>query len=137
VNVGAAAHVAALKNGNVMLGKRGVIVLVFVSAFIAATAIAFVGSGFIANPEQHIIKFGGRKYTPSSLTVHVGDDIVWQGDFSEHSLTLTSAPSGATKFSHITTGTSYTYHVQVAGGYKYQCDDHVDDGMVGSFTAVQ
>lgn len=109
-------------------------VLVFASAFI--TAIAFVGSALLPNSEQHIIKFSGRKYKPNSLTVHVGDDIVWQGDFSEHSLTLTSAPAGATTFAHIITGSSYSYHVQIVGDYKYQCDDHVDEGMVGSFTAV-
>jgi plastocyanin len=84
----------------------------------------------------HIVKFGGRKYTPSSLTVAVGDTIVWQGDFSEHSLSLMKAPAGAQIFKNIEKGTTFRYVVRVAGSYAYECDDHVDEGMVGSFNAV-
>jgi len=82
-----------------------------------------------------VIKFGGRKYTPKSLTVNVGDVIVWEGDFSEHSLSLVKAPAVAPWFKDIDKGRSFQYTVKVAGYYYYQCDDHVDEGMDGNFTA--
>jgi plastocyanin len=88
-----------------------------------------------AAPVTHVIKFGGRKYTPKTLTVNVGDVIEWQGDFSEHTLSLIKAPTGAPVFKNIDKGRSFQYTVKVAGYYYYQCDDHVDEGMDGSFTA--
>ncbi|HEX5316452.1 MAG TPA: hypothetical protein VFX22_07365 [Candidatus Kapabacteria bacterium] len=87
----------------------------------------------------HIIKFGGplgKKYAPASLTVAVGDTLVWIGDFSEHTRTLVKAPAGAKWFKGIETGSTFRYVVTVAGRYDYQCDDHVDQGMIGNFTAV-
>lgn len=87
----------------------------------------------------HIIKFGGplgKKYSPASLAVNVGDTLVWIGDFDEHSLSLMKAPPGAAGFKSIQSGGTFRYIVKVAGHYDYQCDDHVDQGMIGSFTAV-
>jgi plastocyanin len=84
----------------------------------------------------HIVKFGGKKYSPKSLTVAVGDTIVWQGDFDAHPLTLTKAPAGAKGFAHVSSGASFTYFVAVPGNYEYICDEHVDQGMSGSFTAT-
>jgi len=88
----------------------------------------------------HTINFGGtlgHRYDPSSLTgVAVGDEIVWMGDFSEHPLTLTASPAGAQTFSHVNTGTSFSYTVTVAGSYSYQCDFHFSEGMVGSFSTA-
>lgn len=90
-----------------------------------------------ASGEQHVIHFSGRRYTPSSLAVKIGDVIMWEGDFSMHPLTLTQAPAGAERFAHIKSGSSYSYTVKVAGTYNYICDSHVDEGMVGSFTATE
>ncbi|MDP4199324.1 MAG: hypothetical protein Q8922_10670 [Bacteroidota bacterium] len=86
----------------------------------------------------HVISFGGKlhnKYTPASLTVAVGDTILWQGDFEDHPLTLTKAPSGAATFEHIEKGKLFRYIVTVAGNYTYECDKHSDQGMTGSFIA--
>jgi plastocyanin len=103
--------------------------MVFVAAFLAATS---------AHATTHIIQFGGAfgfAYSPNSLTVSVGDTIVWQGDFGVHPLSSTSVPPGAASF-HNTSGTSFSYRVTAAGTYNYQCDVHFGIGMVGSFTAV-
>lgn len=86
----------------------------------------------------HVIRFGGSlddSYAPENMTVTVGDTIVWTGNFSQHPLTLRKAPSGASGFAHIKSGSSYTYIVRVAGSYEYECDKHVDMGMEGAFTA--
>ncbi|SRR5579883_131043 len=108
------------------MNRFSILFIVFFG-FVAATS---------ASATTHIVKFGGRKYTPKTLTVAVGDTIIWQGDFEEHPLTLTSAPKGAPGFAHIEKGSSFRYVVTVAGNYNYICDEHEDEGMVGSFTAT-
>jgi hypothetical protein len=50
-------------------------------------------------------------------------------------LSSTSVPPGADSFQN-NSGTSFSYQVQIAGTYNYQCDIHVSFGMIGSFTAT-
>ena len=100
----------------------------------------FLLTATTANATTHIIKFGGslgKRYEPKSITVAVGDTIIWTGNFDDHPLSLIKAPSGAPGFMHIEKGSSFMYIVKVAGKYEYQCDDHIDEGMVGSFTATE
>ena len=116
--------------GHSSLAFRGITAMVCFAAFLAA--------GTSAHATTHIIQFGGAfgfAYSPNSLTVSVGDTIVWDGSFSVHPLSSTSVPAGAASF-HNTSGTTFSYHVTVAGTYDYQCDVHFGIGMVGSFTAV-
>jgi len=92
----------------------------------------------MARATNHIIKFGGTlgfNYSPSQLTVAVGDSITWQGTFSAHPLSSTSVPAGAATF-HNGSGSSFTYPVLVAGAYSYECDIHGSSGMKGTFTAL-
>src|SRR5438132_10506076 len=96
----------------------------FLALFFSAVVLVAAGT---ARATTHIIRFGGSlddAYAPETLTVSVGDTIVWAGNFSSHPLTLTKAPSGAPGFSHIKSGSSYSYVVRVAGYYEYQCDKH-------------
>jgi len=103
----------------------------------------FLALFLIAGTSQaatHTINFGGTlgtAYDPNSLTnLAVGDEIVWMGDFSSHPLTLTDAPAGAQMFSHINTGSSFSYTIVVAGSYAYQCDFHFapPTSMKGTFS---
>jgi plastocyanin len=85
----------------------------------------------------HVIKFGGGLglvYSPNQLNVVVGDTIRWEGSFTSHPLSSTSVPHEALTF-HSATGSTFSYQVQVAGTYNYQCDFHFASGMTGSFTA--
>ncbi len=102
------------------------------------TAVIFLmpAAGFSA--ATHVIQFGGTLglvYSPSSLSVTVGDTIRWEGDFSIHPLSSTTIPVGASSW-HNGTGTVFDYVVAVAGTYNYHCDNHFSLGMVGSFDAV-
>jgi plastocyanin len=102
----------------------GIILLLFIIS----------NAGFATN---YIIKFGGSfgtNYSPSELSVAVGDTITWQGTFSNHPLSSTSVPQGAASF-HNGNGTIFSYPVQVPGNYNYECDIHGPSGMTGSFTA--
>ena len=99
----------------------------------------FLLTAATAHATTHIIKFGGslgKKYAPKSITVAVGDTIIWTGNFDDHPLSLIKSPPGATGFMHIEKGTKFIYIVKVAGNYEYQCDEHIDEGMVGSFVAI-
>ena len=97
-----------------------------------------------AQATTHVISFGGQNgspsfgYSPSSLTISVGDTIIWSGNFSApHTLLTTSVPDGAASINKTDQqGTSFTYVVTVAGNYQYECNLHVSLGMTGSFTAV-
>jgi plastocyanin len=105
---------------------------------LSAWAALFLGGATAAHATTHVIQFGGELgfvYSPSTLNVSVGDTVQWQGDFSMHPLSSTSVPNGAASF-HNTAGSSFSYHVTVAGTYHYQCDIHFSIGMVGSFTAI-
>lgn len=84
---------------------------------------------------EHDINFGvggSNTYSPSSLTVNVGDTILWLGDFSSHPLTSLTIPAGAAAFSQ-STGSGLYYVVTQPGTYNYKCTVH--SGMTGSFTA--
>lgn len=91
-----------------------------------------------AGATTHVVQFGGalgESYSPSSLSVTVGDTITWEGDFSAHPLSSVTVPNGAATF-HNASGTVFSYVVTVAGSYDYQCDFHASLGMTGSFTAT-
>lgn len=86
-----------------------------------------------AGATTHIVTFVCCEYTPPSLQAAVGDTIEWQGNFSEHPLSSTTIPPGAPPFAN-STGTTFSYRIQIAGTYNYHCDFHTPS-MAGSFTA--
>ena len=90
------------------------------------------------NATTHTILFGGASglhYVPQTLTVALGDTIVWSGEFGSHPLASTTIPATAPTFG-ATTGSTFSYVVSVMGDYNYKCVAHVNQGMVGSFTAA-
>ena len=53
------------------------------------------------NAVNHVIRFGGtlgNNYSPSELSVAVGDTVTWQGNFGFHPLSSTIVPQGAGSF---------------------------------------
>jgi plastocyanin len=114
----------------------------FISAFRRTAsivwAIAFLGAVTVTHAATRVIQFGGAlgdTYSPSTLTVSVGDTIQWVGSFGSHPLSSLSVPTGAKSF-HQATGNVFSYPVSVAGAYTYKCDYHVSLGMDGSFVAT-
>lgn len=93
------------------------------------------------------IKFGGTKgdnYVPQTLTLTVGDTVVFRGTFGVHPLISDEIPAGAdtfgTELKPIETGTTFKYVVKVLGKYNYHCLNHGQNdgsGMAGTFTAVE
>jgi plastocyanin len=104
----------------------------------AVFVISLVLAVLPAQATTHVINFGGAlglHYSPDQLDVAVGDTVEWVGSFTTHPLSSTSVPEGAATF-HVTSGTTFSYPVLVAGTYNYQCDVHFSLGMVGTFAAT-
>jgi len=84
------------------------------------------------------------KFTPQTLTVHVGDTVLWKnGSALSHTVTdvpkLASKagdatlPKGAKPFNsgYIDPGQSYSHTFTVPGTYHYFCIPHEATGMTG------
>jgi plastocyanin len=88
-----------------------------------------------ANATVHVINVSNNVFTPNTLTVTVGDTVVWNWLAGTHTTTSTAVPSGAATWnapidaSHL----SFSYQVAVEGTYNYHCVFH--SGMTGTFTA--
>jgi plastocyanin len=69
----------------------------------------------------------GSRFTPSTLTVHVGDSIVWVNkDLFPHTATSSAAPSSTARFDSqaIAPERSWTYKASVKGEFDYVCSFH-------------
>jgi plastocyanin len=69
-------------------------------------------------------------FSPSSLTIAVGDSVKAINDMGSHTFTGTAGPrtwdSGG-----VSQGGSYTVHFTTAGSYTFVCSYHDSFGMTG------
>jgi len=81
---------------------------------------------------------GNLSFSPSGLSIALGDTVRFQWVSGSHTTTSTSVPGGAATWNqNITSGsTTYTYKPAVTGTYNYRCTPHVGMGMIGSFTVT-
>lgn len=84
----------------------------------------------------HVINFSYPNYEPNSLSLFVGDTILWRGDFTRFPLFSGLIPDGAKPFSS-TDSDTLKYVVNTLGVYKYQCPPYRSNGMSGYFIALQ
>ena|GEM_PF-560889 len=112
-------------NNNVMKTS-----IIFVLAFLLFTV---KSSGTV-----HVITQNGFSFSPSSLTVSIGDTIRWQWTAGSHTTTSISVPDGAQSWNNPlnSSSVSFDYKIEVAGDYSYVCTPHQGLGMAGSFTAL-
>lgn len=102
-------------------------------AGIGACALVVIVMATSASATSHSVKFGGTagyKYVPATLSVSVGDTVIWEGDFTLHPLSSTTLPAGSATW-HVSSGTRFSYVIPAQGKYNYRCDLH--SGMTGSF----
>ena len=95
-------------------------------------------------PTTHIINSGNYYYSPSSLTIKVGDTVVWINDGGYHNINFDiSSVTGSSYNNPVgfvttpTTGSTLaTYVFTTAGIYNYDCSvgSHAANGMTGSIT---
>jgi plastocyanin len=86
----------------------------------------------------YMVDVANYSFTPSTLTVHPGDVIMWMWVSGAHTTTSTTIPTGATPWnSNISSATlSFAYTVpSILGVYNYYCTIH-PTLMIASFTVV-
>ena len=100
---------------------------------------------YVVNAQTtHTINAGSYYYTPSSLTIDVGDSVIWINDGGYHDVngdinSITGQPfNNPVTFDSPTTSTLgaviFSYKFTFAGTYNYDCSvgSHASSGMVGS-----
>ena len=112
------------------------------------TIFLIINTGLYAQT-THTINTGGFYYNPSSLTINVGDSVIWINDGGNHDVngdisTLTSQPynnpvtfdSPAT---NIVGAIIFGYKFTVSGTYNYDCSvyGHASQGMEGVIIVQQ
>ena len=105
------------------------LILLFINAYIAQTT--------------HTVNSGSYYYNPSSLTIEIGDSVVWINDGGLHDVngninTVTGQPYNNPETfdspsTNTTGGVIFSYKFTVAGTYNYDCSvgSHAANGMTG------
>lgn len=87
--------------------------------------------------QKHTVTASGVIFTPSSLTINVGDTVVFDNVSGFHNVNGTQAtfPTNPASFGNALASApwTYIYVFNIVGSYNYQCDAHAP-GMAGTIT---
>ena len=94
------------------------------------SALLFVSTSSIA--VVHSVVVSNFQFTPASLSVNVGDTIVWTFGGGTHTTTSNTIPLGADAWDRPINSIvqSFTYVITVAGTYDYICTPHSFTGQI-------
>ncbi|MBA4410710.1 MAG: plastocyanin/azurin family copper-binding protein [Bacteroidota bacterium] len=82
----------------------------------------------------HNVSVTNYVFTPSQLTINVGDKVIWTNTQGSHNVngTKTTFPSNPESFGNaVSAGWTYEFTFNTAGTYDYHCNPHAGGGMVG------
>lgn len=95
----------------------------------------------LAAQTTHTVMLVGATFNPASLTIDVGDTVVWESAAGNpiHNVNGTTGdayPGNPEGFGNAVASAPWTYSFtfNIAGDYGYRCDPHFSMGMVGSIT---
>lgn len=91
-------------------------------------------SGVLNAQVKHSVSLGAASFTPSTLTIDIGDTVEWTNGLTLHNVngTTTSYPANPVSFGNaIAANWTFSHVFDTPGSYDYQCDVHVLLGMVG------
>ena len=83
---------------------------------------------------KHVITVADYKFTPSELTISIGDTVEWQNTLGHHNVngTIVTFPSNPESFGNsVGMGWTYQHVFNTVGKYDYRCDPHYLGGMTG------
>src|SRR6056297_3564056 len=103
--------------------------------FIGLTAILF--SNQVAAQTSHDVTVSSNQFSPSELTINVGDTVVWTNVQGNHNVngTIGSNPDNPESFGNsVGSGWTYSFVFSLPGVYDYHCDPHELLGMTGAVT---
>lgn len=114
------------------------------TTLLAATLIAWLPSP-AANAGQVRITLAGMSFTPSNVTIHQGDHVVWVWQSGTHSVTsgTDGSPAGNGVFNASFTGsgsaglnTAFSWQGDRTGNVPFYCVPHFSFGMTGVITLL-
>ena len=83
-----------------------------------------------------IVYINGGQFSPSTITVSVGDSVTWiNNDGSDHSTVSNSGQADSWNSHDIPSGFNFTHTFSVVGAFQYYCDIHPE--MVGTVFVQQ
>lgn len=80
------------------------------------------------------VTVSNNKFTPGTLTINVGDEVVWTNTEGSHNVNgkTSTFPNNPVSFGNdVGSGWTYKFTFNTAGTYDYQCDPHAAMGMIG------
>ena len=101
----------------------------------------FISTNLLAQA-SHNVTVANFSFTPSSLTIEVGDTVFWTNTSGTHNVngSVTTFPSNPDSFGSgavASGGWTYSYVFTTVGDYTYQCDPHAGSGMTASITVSE
>src|SRR5438477_12138330 len=92
--------------------------------YVSFVLILFLLNSAIA--ATHTVVVSNFKFDPNSLTVNVGDTILWTWSNGTHNTVSTQVPAGANSWNSPinSSATSFSYVVTAEGTYNYECTIH-------------
>ena len=94
-----------------------------------------VGKVIVLERTSYAVPVSNGTYTPDSLTIYVGDTVVWTNTQGNHNVngTMATLPTNPESFGNEVgpPGWVFSHVFTMAGVYDYHCDPHAQYGMVG------
>ena len=105
---------------------------IFIAGFISTSLLA---------QTSHNVNVASFAFTPSSLTIEVGDTVVWTQTSGTHNVngsisTFSSNPDSFGNGDPSSSAWTYFYEFTIAGDYTYQCDPHISS-MTATITVSE
>ena len=105
----------------------------------AVIAAFTAGIQFTNAQATHDITASGVTFSPSSMTIDIGDTVRWTNTSGTHNVngtTGTFASNPESFGNSLGTGWVYKHKFTIAGTYNYRCDQHFGGGMTGVITVI-
>ncbi len=116
-----------------------------------ATGVIFDGTEIFGTPgaannaacpvADHIVTTTNFNYSPQNITITVGETVKWENTQGTHNVNgaQTTFPNNPESFfsgDPVPATWDFFHTFNTVGTYDYQCDQHVNQGMVGTVTVV-
>jgi len=101
----------------------------------------FLNSIVLNGQTTHQVNVSSNKFTPADIIIMAGDIVTWTNTDGTHNVDgmISTFPSNPESFGNNVGGPGWTYshEFNIPGKYDYQCDPHVQYGMVGTITVIE
>ena len=100
----------------------------------------FISTSLLAQTSHNVV-VASNSFTPSALTIEVGDTVFWTNTSGTHNVngSMTTFPSNPDSFGSgaPSSGWTYSYVFTTAGDYTYRCDPHAGGGMTATIAVSE